>query len=145
MILQYNRSTSKYYALVLGIPLLALSGFLLRHTLLNLMHNLAPCPLYNYFNLLCPACGTTRSIGALLDGNIVLALHYNPVPYLVLIFALLAYIQLCLFIIGKQIQLLPKKLSFYLILIGMVFVFLIARNFIPALFPDVLLPKALFF
>jgi hypothetical protein len=36
------------------------------------------CPLHQVTGLPCPSCGATRSIGALLSGDMVQALWYNP-------------------------------------------------------------------
>ena len=36
------------------------------------------CPVYHYLHLLCPGCGGTRAVAALLHGQIVEALRLNP-------------------------------------------------------------------
>lgn len=35
------------------------------------------CPVYRYLHLLCPGCGSTRALAALLRGQLVEAFHYN--------------------------------------------------------------------
>jgi 1-acyl-sn-glycerol-3-phosphate acyltransferase len=47
------------------------------------------CPIYTYFHLLCPGCGTTRALAALLHGNLLEALHLNPLSTLLLPIAVL--------------------------------------------------------
>jgi hypothetical protein len=36
------------------------------------------CPIYSSFHLLCPGCGTTRALAALLRGHLREAFHLNP-------------------------------------------------------------------
>jgi len=46
------------------------------------------CPIHHYFGILCPSCGTTRALAALLHGNINEALHLNALTMLLLPVAL---------------------------------------------------------
>lgn len=36
------------------------------------------CPIHNLLGILCPGCGTTRALSALLHGQLVQAMHLNP-------------------------------------------------------------------
>lgn len=47
------------------------------------------CPIHHYFGILCPGCGTTRALAALLNGRIAEAMHFNPLTTLLLPAALL--------------------------------------------------------
>lgn len=47
-----------------------------------------PCPIYQAFGILCPGCGATRALAALLRGHLAQALHYNALAVLLLPFAL---------------------------------------------------------
>jgi hypothetical protein len=47
------------------------------------------CPIFTYFHLLCPGCGTTRALAALLHGQLLQAFHLNPLTTLLLPLALL--------------------------------------------------------
>jgi hypothetical protein len=51
------------------------------------------CPIHQYTGLLCPGCGATRALAALLHGHLAEALHQNTLLILLLPF-LLAYIAL---------------------------------------------------
>jgi hypothetical protein len=42
------------------------------------------CPFYRSFELLCPGCGTTRAIAALLRGHLYEAFHLNALTTLML-------------------------------------------------------------
>ena len=40
------------------------------------------CPVYRYFHILCPGCGSTRALSALFQGQIFEALRLNPLTTL---------------------------------------------------------------
>jgi hypothetical protein len=42
------------------------------------------CPLHHYFGILCPGCGATRALAALLHGNLNEALRLNTLTTLLL-------------------------------------------------------------
>ena len=46
------------------------------------------CPIHKYLGLLCPGCGATRALAALLHGHLAEALHLNALFVLLLPFAL---------------------------------------------------------
>ncbi|MGN0620498.1 MAG: DUF2752 domain-containing protein [Porcipelethomonas sp.] len=83
----------------------------------------------------CPACGNTRCVRALMRGDILTALHNNITPVLLLFLLAVLYIELLLDIFGKKVKLLPRKLAFWLVVIGIVTVYYVARNFIEPLAP----------
>ena len=47
------------------------------------------CPVFRYLHLYCPGCGSTRALAALLHGNLVEALQYNPLFVALLPFVLM--------------------------------------------------------
>ena len=48
----------------------------------------ADCLFYNITHIPCPSCGTTRSVMALLQGNLREALYYNPLGIIVSLIAI---------------------------------------------------------
>jgi hypothetical protein len=42
------------------------------------------CPIHQYLGILCPGCGTTRALAALLQGHVAEALHFNPLTTLLI-------------------------------------------------------------
>lgn len=45
------------------------------------------CPVFSLFHVLCPGCGGTRALAALLHGDLAGALHWNALIVLLLPFA----------------------------------------------------------
>lgn len=88
-----------------------------------------PCPSYSLFGIHCAGCGATRSLHALLHGNVAQALAYNPLfvlvlPFLLVLFVWLSFVWLC----GKSppIRDLPHWLIWFLVML--ILVYTIARN-----------------
>ena len=51
------------------------------------------CLIFTYFHLLCPGCGATRALAALLHGQFIQALHLNALTTLLLPAASLYYVH----------------------------------------------------
>ena len=118
------------------LPLTALLPILFRDHFLNLVLPYLPsCYFYRFYHLYCPSCGNTRSVIALLHGDVLSSLRFNIVPLILFLIILLSYIELATYSFGTQIRLLPRKLSFYLILIACLISYWIVRNFVPYLTP----------
>lgn len=126
-----NRSLKPYKAATILIPVVVILLYIVRAFFIRLAQALPPCPVYSIFHLYCPACGNTRCVKALFRGDLLMAIHYNISPVIVGIFIILAYIEFASFSFGKHIQILPRRISFYLILIVLLMFYLIIRNFIP--------------
>lgn len=70
------------------------------------------CPFYSNFGIMCPSCGSTRATIALLHGDIISSILYNPIIAYIF-FATTFYLILELFnIIFKK----NFKFHFYLVL-----------------------------
>ncbi len=124
-----------YKAAAIFLPIIAILLISARDYFISLTKNWSPCIFYSITHLYCPSCGNTRSLKALLHGDILSSLRYNIVPSLLLIFMLLAYIELVTYSFSKHVRLLPRKLSYYLVLLTILAIYLIFRNFIPYLTP----------
>lgn len=110
------------------IPIVLILLYLCKDVFLSLLPLFPTCPFYARLDIYCPACGNTRSVLALLDGHLLESLRYNIVPSLLIIFSSLAYLELVAYGFFKPIRLLPRKLSFYLIVIGLLIIYFVLRN-----------------
>jgi hypothetical protein len=128
-----NQKRNKLIAIAL--PLTSLLLLLFKRELLAFTNYLPACFVYSKLHLYCPACGNTRSVSALLEGDILASLQYNITPGLVLLLALLAYIEFVAVSFNRPIKLLPRKLWFYLVLIALLVIYYIVRNLSPFLAP----------
>ncbi len=121
--------------ITLAIPALVVLVLLLRNPILSLASFLPGCFIYEHLHLYCPGCGNTRSIAALLHGNLAASLRYNPIPVLMLLLGFLAYSEFAFASFGKPMKLLPRKLWFYVILIVLLVFYFLLRNLSPVLAP----------
>lgn len=81
------------------------------------------CPIHQYTGLLCPGCGVTRALAALLHGQFAAAFHLNPLFVLALpfVFTYAVYTGLN----GKPVAL-PRPMIYSLLCITALFT--IIRN-----------------
>ncbi len=118
------------------LPLITFLIILFRERFLALVLPYLPsCYFYRLFHLYCPACGNTRSVISLLQGDLLSSLRFNIVPLILCFLIFLSYVELVTYSFNHQIRLLPRKLSFYLILIAILIFYWIFRNFVPYLTP----------
>jgi len=128
-----NRTGLKIITIL--IPVLIVLIFLLQRFILAIVPLFPPCLFYSIFHLYCPGCGNTRSVIAILHGDLLSSLRYNTIPLLLLIIMFLGYIELASYSFGRYLRILPRKLSIYLVGIAFIVLYLIVRNFIPYLTP----------
>jgi hypothetical protein len=88
-----------------------------------------PCPIHEYLGLLCPGCGATRALAALLRGHLTTAWHANPLLVcalpLLIAYAATAYARA----IRSETFAWPQiPLRFMQIGLGIAGIFVIARN-----------------
>ena len=85
--------------------------------------------------LYCPGCGGTRSIRALLQGDLLLSLRCNPAVPLLILLGLLWYAEQLLAVFGRPKKIIPKSRRFWVPLLGMLLAFYLLRNGISTLAP----------
>lgn len=117
------------------VPISVLILYSMQDFLISWVTGLRPCLFYSIYHLYCPSCGNTRSVIALLHGDIGSSLRFNIEIPILTILGVLGYIELAACSFGKQIRLLPRKTGFYICLIFFMFLYWIVRNFIPYLTP----------
>jgi hypothetical protein len=86
------------------------------------------CIFYRSTGLLCPGCGSLRSLHQLVHGNLAEAFRYNPL--LILSLPLVAYIGVRMVIsaFGRKLEPIPIKPAWFLVGLGILVCFGILRN-----------------
>ncbi len=97
---------------------------------------LPECFTYRFLGVYCPSCGITRSIIALVNGDIILSLRQNIMTVMIIAASALYYIEFALRAIGKNIRfpLIHNIRTLYVLMIFMA-VYTVARNIFPVLAP----------
>ena len=116
-------------------PAAALLIYIFKDLILSLSKYLPECWILKLTGFYCPGCGNTRSVRALLRGDIIASLRSNIAIPLILVLLFLLYIEFLFDICGKKVRLLPRKLSFWMVLLFVMFVYYAVRNFCIGLAP----------
>lgn len=121
--------------LVIVVPIFAI--IILYFSALFVAENitLPPC----YFNAItgwyCPGCGNTRSVIALLNGDVLLSLRQNVMIILFIVIGFLLYLEFALNTFGIKFCSPIKNNYFLFITLGVMLVYFLIRNFIPQIAP----------
>lgn len=131
-----NNKFLRLFLLVVALPfasavtLYFISLFVIKYI------QLPPCIFHLTTGLYCPGCGSTRSVIALVHGDIILSLRQNPIVITALIYAALLYIEPVAKALGKSDFRSPVRSYKALgIVLAALFVYSIIRNFVPVLAP----------
>lgn len=117
------------------IPAFIIFLIIIKEAILSLTPYFPICTFYRFYRHYCPSCGNTRSVTALLHGDLLTSLRFNVVPILSILLLIPAYIELATYSFGKHIRILPRKLSFYMTIITLLIIYFFARNLSPYLTP----------
>lgn len=96
---------------------------------------LPPCLTYQLFGINCPGCGMTRSVTALVHGDILLSLRQNALVIIGIIIALIIYVRILVKYFIKPIKVFNLKNRTIYIMLILVGVYSVLRNIIPILTP----------
>lgn len=116
------------------ISVIFLSAFLLflfKEKVLLLKKYFPECIFYKKTGYLFPACGNTRSISAFLHGHFITSLGYNITPIVIMFFLTAFYIEIIACAFGKKLYIIPRNYYFLSVVLSLMTIYYIARNFIP--------------
>ena len=95
-----------------------------------------PCPSYTLMHIYCPGCGSTRAVGALMHGDVLLSLRQNPAIVVMLLLAVLYYLEFALKVWGVRFRIpLLHNMKFIAALLVLWVAYAVVRNFVPAVAP----------
>ncbi len=120
-----------YFVILLFTLPLSVLLFVFKREIIKITNFFPECVFYQRTGFMCPACGNTRSVIALLNGNILESLRYNAVPTVIVILLIIAYLELFSFSIGCHINFFPRSSLFLYFLLLSAVIYFIIRNFFP--------------
>lgn len=119
----------------LAVPLAAGLIFALREHIIALTRLMHGCTFYKVTGLWCTGCGNTRSVIALLHGQIWRSVRCNPAVLFLVVMAILLYVEIISGIWGRRGRLIPRKPVIWAVILLLFLAFYIARNLIGILAP----------
>ena len=115
--------------LYVALPLTAVAALLItRPFWIWLAQHMPPCMFYHVTDLYCPGCGNSRSVRALLDGQLWLSLRYNITPLLTLVIGGLWYAEWGFSLFGRPRKLLPRRAAVIVPLSVLLLLYFVVRN-----------------
>lgn len=130
-----NKNTLAKVAYI-AMPIIAiLSVIFLKDVIIMIANNFPKCSFYKLTGHLCPGCGNTRSVIALLNFNIIKSLKYNITPILLGTIILILYIELGTYLFGRHRKILPRSNVLLISIIVVMLLYYIVRNFVPYISP----------
>lgn len=96
---------------------------------------LPPCLVHTLTGLQCPGCGMTRSVIALVNGDILLSLRQNALLIVFILIAVIFYIEYALNAFGVNLKLPFHKMRYVYIFLALLAIYSVLRNIIPQIAP----------
>lgn len=130
-----NKSNSTKCLFILLPFFIILILFLFNDFFIYLKNFLPECFFRKISGLYCPGCGNTRSVVALLHGDILTSLRYNITPIILIILITLAYLEFIFILFGKKVKLIPRSTIFWVLATILLVCYFVFRNFFPYFTP----------
>lgn len=127
------KTYQKVLVLILPFALIALA--FASGKILDFNFELYDCLVYKYIGIYCPGCGMTRSVIALLHGDILLCIRENIMTLVAAFLLVLLYVELVFRAFGKALRTIVRNNYFLIGILIFWGAYSIARNFIPAIAP----------
>lgn len=125
-----------YRTLVLILPIaMIMLTVICSRPIIGFGKALPTCLFYRMTGLYCPGCGITRSVVALLKGDILLSLRSNSTTITAIIIIITAYIEWIAHAFGKKIKTYLHSGKIMAAIGIILLIWLVIRNFFPILCP----------
>lgn len=123
-----NKKLKIYRVIVLNICLNISICILLRENIIGLTKYFPECIFYKTTGYLCPACGNTRCVKALLNGDVITAARYNIIPIILFAVGSAFFIELIFACFGKSVKIFPRNYVFLIMILVVIIIYLVLRN-----------------
>lgn len=121
--------------ITVGVPVLLIAALIFREQIFALSAVLGKCIFHEVTGFYCTGCGNTRSVKALMRGDILLSIRNNPAIVFLTAALGLLYCEAALDLAGKRVKLLPRKAWLWWTIFVLFIIFYIVRNFVSGLAP----------
>jgi hypothetical protein len=122
----------------LVVPALITAGIVFYPEVLRIARLLGiagDCGVFVRYGILCPTCGTTRAVTALVRGEVSESLRLNLSVVFALLLGLGFYAETVLRVFGRQVRIIPRSAMFLWVVLGVFGTYFVLRNFIGGLMP----------
>lgn len=100
--LSHDKAYRKFFIVAVALPLLALAGGIIVGCNTDFFsHLFPPCSVKLLMGVNCVSCGATRATLALLRGDILTAIYYNPLYVALLCWLIYLYLRLIISLIRR--------------------------------------------
>ena len=132
--MKQNSKLTKIFVLLLTFIMLPVIYFIAEF-LSHYTYLFPPCVSYTLLHFHCPGCGLTRSVLALLNGDIPLSIRQNFIPVLSIIVCAWLYVELICFVFNKKPPFTLLKTKYLWAFLIILLIYTVVRNIFPSLAP----------
>ncbi len=129
--LTHDKNYRKFFIAAVGLPLLALlGGIIVGSNPEFFSHFFPPCGIKLFTGLNCLSCGATRATLALLRGEIITAIYYNPLYIALLCWLVYLYVRMIISLILRPYKPYGPKITipWGIAIVVIIITFAIVRN-----------------